>query len=192
MFLYQILIGATPTGRNTEQHDTFFGIANNLTDILPQLKTFWPEAADKMHIDGFRKCTAVQNYKIEIVAKTTTNNNNLQLFFINLGGYKPNEFCEFHYPMLVVATNKSDAIAQAKQTAFYKHTGFEKAPSHIDDKYGIDVDDIHAIQDILHPNLKQQFSIAITPNTNNAIVDDELYLGYYTIQKIEKGIIEPS
>ena len=65
-----------------------------------------------------------------------------RLFFINLGGYKENEFEEYHYKMLTACEDKSVAIQAAKQTAFYKHTGFKGATSHIDDKYGVDVDDI--------------------------------------------------
>ena len=47
--------------------------------------------------------------------------------------------------MLSVGADKAAAIMQAKKTAFYKHTGFVGAPSHVDDKYGVDVDDLHEI-----------------------------------------------
>ena len=42
-------------------------------------------------------------------------------------------------------------IKVAKATTFYKHFSFEGATSHIDDKYGIDVDDIYNVNDILAP-----------------------------------------
>jgi hypothetical protein len=41
-----------------------------------------------------------------------------KLFFINLGGYKENEFNEHHYILLVVADNRQTTSAKAKQTTF--------------------------------------------------------------------------
>jgi hypothetical protein len=47
--------------------------------------------------------------------------------------------------MVIAAEDKSEAINLSKQTAFFRHTGFKGATSHIDDKFGIDVDDIYEI-----------------------------------------------
>lgn len=47
----------------------------------------------------------------------------------------------------------------AKETAFYLHTGFEGAISHIDDKYGLDVDDLYEIYDILPVADKEKYSV---------------------------------
>jgi hypothetical protein len=184
MYLYQVLIGCTPKGRHTEQHDVYFGIANCIANIIDQLKQFWPEAADNMHIDGFKRITCLDGFAIQVVEKTSMQDKPQQLFFINLGGYKQNELEEYHYKMVVVATDKAAAIKVAKQTAFYKHTGFKGAESHIDDKYGIDVDDVHAIQDILPAHLQQQYQIVITPTENTT--EDTLHLGYYQLRKVAK------
>jgi hypothetical protein len=44
------------------------------------------------------KFAVVDNFSIEIIAKEAVENTNLDhLFFINLGGYKENEFEEYHY-----------------------------------------------------------------------------------------------
>ena len=40
MKLFYILLGATPKGRNIEQHDVFFGIAENVKDLFPAIKDF--------------------------------------------------------------------------------------------------------------------------------------------------------
>ena len=105
----------------------------------------------------------------------------MKLFFINLGGYKPGEFEEFHYKMIVAAENKPAASKAAKDTAFYKHTGFKTAPAHIDDKYGIDVDDLHEVQDILTPADQDQYSIQLKASMGPQIVDS-LQLGYFPIR----------
>jgi Domain of Unknown Function (DUF1543) len=184
MHLYQILIGCTPPGRNIEQHDMFFAIADSIANCIPQMKTFWPEVAETMHADGFRKVTNVDGFAVSIEPIDCSIKTESNLFFINLGGYKQNEFEEFHYKMVIAAKSKSAAIKQAKETAFYKHTGYKGAESHIDDKYGIDVDDVHAIQDILHPSLKAKYKIVLQANYGGA--EDEINLGYFQLKKLEK------
>lgn len=177
-----ILLGCKPAGRNTEQHDLFFGIGRTLTDIKQDLLDFWKEANGKIHIDGWREVQFVDGYKIEVLRRGDATASQQKLFFINLGGYKPNEFEEFHYKLLVVAYNKGEAIQQAKQTAFYKHTGFEGAVSHIDDKYGVDVDDIYEIEDILPSRLKENYGILLTKA--GSVQEDALHLGYLKLDKL--------
>jgi Domain of Unknown Function (DUF1543) len=189
MKLFKVLIGCKPKGRQTEQHDVFFGVAENMQALVPQLKTFWPEAVETMHFDAFREVTMVGEYSVSISYKETAEASDAKLFFINLGGYKPSEFDEFHYKIIVAATDKATAIQQAKQTTFYKHCGFKGATSHIDDKYGIDVDDAYAIEDILAPGLKEKYAIVVK-KTNNIVHNDTLHLGYYKLSKIENGLIE--
>lgn len=183
--LYMVLIGCKPKGRHTEQHDVFFGIASSMEELIPAIKSFWPEAKGKMHIDGWRVVNNVNGYTIKILPKTENQvKSENQLFFINLGGYKPYEFEEFHYKMLVAAKTKNEAIKMAKQTTFFKHTGFDGAFSHIDDKYGIDVDDIYQIDEILSAESKQNFQIITEPDGQNTI-PDEMHLGYFPLKTFE-------
>jgi Domain of Unknown Function (DUF1543) len=182
--LFMILLGCKPTGRNTEQHDIFFGIAKELKDLVPQIKASWKNSG-KIHLDAFRTVTNVDGYAITIKEKTDKTTNAKNLFFLNLGGYKENHFDEFHYKMLIVASEKAKAIQTAKQSAFFIHTGFgKKATSHIDDKYGVDVDDIFDIKDILSQEMKDQFSIEISAEVNEELPADEISLGYYKIDEL--------
>jgi len=181
--LYMILLGCKPHGRNTEQHDLFFGIGRTLSDVKNDILDFWKEANGKIHIDAWRQVHVVDGYKIQVVEKQNTDRSgNEKLFFINLGGYKKNEFEEYHYKLLTISPEKGIAIQKAKQTAFYKHTGFEGATSHIDDKYGLDVDDIYEIEDILPFHLKQQYRIQLIKTEDEK--EDELHLGYMKIDKL--------
>ena len=182
MKLYMIMVGCRPKGRFTEQHDIFFGIGNSLSELVPQIKSFWPEAKGRIHIDAWREVNCVDNFKIEIVSKENEFANASQLYFINLGGYKENEFEEYHYKIVTTGTTLAEATKKAKATSFYKHYGFKGATSHIDDKYGIDVDDIYNIEDILSPELKEKFALKIT-ETENAI-EDKLHIGYLKLEKI--------
>jgi Domain of Unknown Function (DUF1543) len=183
--LFMLLLGASPQGRNTEQHDVFFGIGEELRDLVPAIYAFWPEAKTKLHIDAWREVTCVNGYSVKVLPRTnhqaSTKYDN-RLFFINLGGYKSQEFDEYHYKMIVACAHKGVAIQEAKQTAFYKHTGCEGASSHIDDKYGVDVDDLYEITDILPADTKDRFSIMVNPGEGEP--DDEIHLGYFKLEKL--------
>ncbi|WP_396138823.1 DUF1543 domain-containing protein [Flavobacterium sp.] len=181
--LYMIMLGCTPKGRFTEQHDIFFGIGTSLKALVPDMKAFWPEAKGKIHIDAWRKVTCVDGFSIEVVSKTEKMAQEEQLFFLNLGGYKEGEFEEYHYKVLVVATTKAEAIKKAKQTTFYKHYNFKGAASHIDDKFGVDVDDIHNIEEILSDAFKSEYGLQI--KKTNTISEDEKHIGYLKIDTIK-------
>jgi len=179
-----LLLGCKPAGRNTEQHDTIFVIGNSLKELIPQIEESWPNAG-KIHIDGWREVNFVDGFSIQVVSNPVQQERNThKLFFLNLGGYKENEFEEFHYKMLSVSADKGEAIQQAKQTVFYKHTGFDGADSHIDDKYGVDVDDIYEIEDILPTSIKEQFHIRIERLPDPELKTDELHLGYFKLSAL--------
>lgn len=181
--LYLLVLGATPEGRLIEQHDVFFGVGHNLKELVPQIKAFWPEAKGKIHIDSYREITNVDGYQIKVVERQESNNA-LRLFFINLGGYKFNELEEHHYKVVAVAENMAEASKISKKTAFYKHYGFKGAASHIDDKYGLDVDDIYNVNDLLPSDFLSKYSLEISEDA--AIPQDELHIGYLKIEKVEK------
>ncbi|CAM3628095.1 DUF1543 domain-containing protein [Pontibacter korlensis] len=178
------MLGCRPAGRNTEQHDMFFSIADSVKDLVPEIKAFWPEAKGNIHVDAWREVTQVNGHSISVVPKETGEPaaDAEKLFFLNLGGYKPNEFDEFHYKMLAVAQDSAGAVKQAKSTAFYKHTGFKGATSHIDDKFGVDVDELYPVQDILPEEVKQKYSLKITLGAGGA--EDEMHLGYFQLHKL--------
>jgi hypothetical protein len=185
--LFMLMLGCRPAGRNTEQHDIFFGIGHAVKDLVPDIKAFWPEAKGNIHVDAWREVTQVNGYGVSVIpkeehAESTAEAGADKLFFLNLGGYKPGEFDEFHYKMLVVAADQASAIQQAKQTAFYQHTGFKGATSHIDDKFGVDVDDLFQVKDILPEEVKRRYSLQIKPGNSGS--EDELSLGYFQLHTL--------
>jgi ABC-type uncharacterized transport system ATPase subunit len=86
--------------------------------------------------------------------------------------------------MLTVAENLAIASKNAKSTTFYKHCGFKGATSHIDDKYGIDVDDIYKVSDILPIQYKELYSLKIT-TVKTFFEEDQLHIGYLKLDKID-------
>ena len=181
--LYMVMLGCRPPGRLTEQHDIFFGIGNSLKELIPQMKKFWPEAKGKIHIDAWRTVTQVDGYDIEIVAKDPSSVGTQNLFFINLGGYKENEFEEYHYKVLAVGETLAEASKKAKNDAFFKHFSFKGATSHIDDKYGIDIDEAFNVKEILADVYTENYRINIILSTKKE--EDTLHIGYLKLDKIE-------
>jgi hypothetical protein len=181
-----LLLGCKPKGRLTEQHDIFFGIAGSLKELIPQINSFWKEAKGNIHIDAWREVRAVDGYSLTILPRTDTEaqTGSLRLFFINMGGYKPDEFDEHHSKIIVVTASLAEAIKKAKSTLFYKETGFKGAASHIDDKYALDVDDIFEVSDILPEESKTKYYLELLP-LKKAGASDEIHLGYLQLSKIK-------
>ena len=182
MKLFYVIIGATPKGRNIEQHDVFFGIAENLKDLVPAMKNFWKEAEGKIHIDCYQEVQFADGYEIKIIEKTSQISEN-NLFFINLGGYKPGHFEEFHEQHLMVGKSMGEIVKRVKQTEFYKTMGFKNAESHIDDKYGVDIDDIYKVNDILPKEMKEKYSL-ILEKSQAENQENLMKIGYLKIDKV--------
>lgn len=182
--LFMVLLGSKVPERNVEQHDYFFGIANSLAELVPQLKAFWPEAGSSLHIDGWREVNLVDGYQITVTEKTENPVGCLnKLFFINLGGYQRGKLEEQHYTILCVKPDKAQAIQDSKKTIFFKSNSIKGANSHIDEKYGIDVDDVYRLEDILATDLKASYHIQISPAAND-VTEDHVHLGYFRLDKI--------
>ncbi len=183
MKLFYVILGATPKGRNIEQHDVFFGIAESLKGLVPDMKDFWKEAEGKIHLDCYQEVKFADGYEVKIVEKGEKASQE-QLYFLNLGGYKPGFFEEFHEQHLMVGTSMGEIVKRAKATEFYQTMGFEGAVSHIDDKHGVDIDDIYNVNDILPASMKEKFSIVLT-KSDVADQKNPMGLGYLKIDKIQ-------
>ncbi len=181
--LYMLLLGSKAPKRNVEQHDYFFGIAHSLKELVPEIKAFWPESGASIHVDGWREVNQVDGYQIKILPRTSTPETSPhQLFFTNLGGYHDGKLAEQHYIVLSVKDDRASAIQDAKKTVFFKTNSIKGANAHIDEKYGIDIDDIYRVEEILSPVFKAKYLIEITPHS--ALPEDEIHLGYFKLDKL--------
>jgi hypothetical protein len=177
MKLYMFLLGCKPEGRHTEQHDVFFGIGASVKELVPAIKAFWPEGKEGIHIDAWREVTRVSGFRVVVrPLEAAQPENAARLFFMNLGGYKAGEFEEFHYKVLSIANDKNNAIKEAKQMSFFKHSD----SPHVDDKYGVDVDDMYEVADILPQSVKTQYRLQIE-KAEDTDAEDVLHLGYFKL-----------
>jgi hypothetical protein len=187
--LFMLMLGCKPPGRYTEQHDVMFTIAEDFLGTETDARAFWREA-EKIHIDAWRTVTVVGGYKISIVTKVSEKKESkLKLFFINLGGYKAGAFDEFHYKVLVVAESISEANKLATESTFcLHHPGLSKnSLPHVDDKYGVDVDDSYQVAEILPAYLKEEYSILIEDILfEKDPTEDPISLGYQRYEKLKK------
>lgn len=190
--LYMVQLGGRPKGRLIEQHDIFFGVANQVSELIADINGHWPEVKNKWHIDSYRAVTKVDGYAIKLAESTNVEktDRDLKLFFINLGGYQQGSFEEFHYKLLVVAASQADAIKQAKQSDFYKQFTFKdktssfNAASHIDDKFEVDIDDIYNVGDLIS---NVQLLIEPISDTDDLdVMEDKEYVGYLSIKNLRK------
>ncbi|RAJ24624.1 DUF1543 domain-containing protein [Pedobacter cryoconitis] len=182
--LFMILLGSKAPRRNVEQHDFFFGIGYNLKELVPAIRSFWPEAGNSIHLDGWREITLVDGYQVKVVLKEEASVlSSRKLFFINLGGYQADILEEQHYTVLSVHEERTQAIQEAKKTVFFKQNKVKGAGSHIDEKYGIDVDDIYKIEDILADEFKDKYHLSVTPAAGQE--KDIIHLGYLKLDKLK-------
>ena len=191
--LFMVQLGGRPKGRLIEQHDIFFGVANEVRELIDDINQHWPEVKNKWHIDSYRAISKVDNYAIKLVESSSEVEcgSDLKLFFINLGGYQRGSFEEFHCKLLIVAATQADAIKQAKQSQFYKQFTYEdkdspfNAASHIDDKFEVDIDDIYNVNDLI-----SNVRLLIEPMANDSHklvnADDKEYVGYLSIKNLRK------
>lgn len=179
MNLYMVILGCNLPNRHIEQHDVFFNVGTDLLSLKQSMYDFWPEAGEKLHIDSYRAVSRVGNYEIKIVDRGNWDTQNeLNLYFLNLGGYKPNDMEEYHYKQLVVAKSIEEAIATATENTFYKH----HSEPHVDNKYGMDVDDIYLVSDILPIHIKDKYSLHIV-ESHAPNKEDDLVIGYIKLSE---------
>jgi hypothetical protein len=180
--LFMVLLGANPKGRIVEQHDYFFGIAASLKELVPAIRDSWPEGGQTIHIDGWREVTSVDGHTVRVGLKNEVAGSVKKLFFINLGGYQTGKLEEQHYTLLTVQNDRLPAIKESMKSHFYKTNNSIGAHSHIDEKYGVDVDDMYRLDDVLAPYLKEKYQIIIAPAESP--VEDPINLGYFKLDRI--------
>ncbi len=178
MKLFYAILGATPPGRHIEQHDVFFGIAERLEDLYDEMRSFWADA--KIHIDCFQEVLFADGYEVRIV-EGVADPQAEQLFFINLGGYKPGHFVEYHEMHLMVGPALSEIIKRVKQTEFYRTMGFKNAMSHIDEKFGVDIDDVYNVNDLLSAETKSRYSIVLKKSEAED-QENPMKIGYHRLR----------
>ncbi len=114
MNLYMFYIGGNAGKSNIEVHDIQFVAANEPQDAWPALREAWFGDKDKLHIDGYSRITWVNGYSVTLSPEPSPTAN--RLFFVNVGGYRPDTLAELHEFDLFVAQDAQQARKNALQT----------------------------------------------------------------------------
>lgn len=193
--LYMCLIGCKPAGRHIEQHDIFFGIAATATELIRQMEAFWPDGG-RLHLDAWRRVSCVGGVEVQVRQKSaeglnaqkwkaSSKESDRKLYFINLGGYQEGKFEEYHHKLITVQPGKAAAIKAAKQEGFF----IQAAGSHVDDQYGVDIDDLYNVEDILPEALKAEYCLIFKDIPEQEALnnqEDTWQIGYTKLSQLEK------
>lgn len=115
--LYAVMLGGKHPKANIEVHDVVFAVGDSLQDVYPQLKQQWFGAAKGLHIDAWMAIDGIEQYQVHL-SPVAPDPAVPRLYFINLGGYLPDEFGEAHHYVLIVAQSKMQARGRAR--GFFK------------------------------------------------------------------------
>ena len=97
---------------------------------------------DKVHIDAWTQVRYVDGYRVTIrEGSVPQTEDSLKLFFINLGGYRENEFEEHHRKLFMVAPKISEVFERIMALDFMK----EYSPDALGIAGGAHLDDQHRI-----------------------------------------------
>ena len=115
MNLFFIYVGGKTATSLIEVHDIHFAIGEKIEDTYDQIRKQWWGTPESLHLDAWGVIKNVDQYNVVLKSEPVIDSVN-KLYFINLGGYDPNEFTELHKNLLVVAENEGEAKLKAKTT----------------------------------------------------------------------------
>jgi len=151
MKLFVFYIGGSTETSLIELHDVRICAADSMEATYDDIRRTWWGTPESLHLDCWGELTAADGHRIALSAEKPAGAD--KLWFVNLGGYDPDDFAEQHKNVFVVAPTKSKAKARAlKQVLHWK--------SHHED-YSYDVEQMTCVDDIL---AKQGLYIQLTPD----------------------------
>ena len=119
-----VVLGGKANKSNIELHDVRWVIGSKIEDTNNVLRENWFGSFEGLHIDSYKKINYVDGYKINLKNIENENLKNhkfhdvnyqqMNLWFVNIGGYDPNSMQEKHEFGLVVAKSPLEAKNKAK------------------------------------------------------------------------------
>ncbi len=115
MNLFVVYVGGKTETSLIEVHDIHFALGEKIEDTYDQLRKQWWGTPKSLHLDAWGAVKSVDGYDVILKLEPVTHPTK-KLFFLNLGGYDPEQFTELHKNMFVVAEHEGDAKIKAKET----------------------------------------------------------------------------
>ncbi|WP_334174047.1 DUF1543 domain-containing protein [Pseudoxanthobacter sp.] len=114
MKLFMFSIGGDFRNANIELHDVRFSAGECAEDCYPDLRAQWWGEPASLHLDCWGELRQADGHDIVLRREPPAGGD--RLFFVNLGGYDPDEFAELHRNVLLVAPDAATAKARALST----------------------------------------------------------------------------
>lgn len=112
--LFMVYLGGQAPGSNIEVHDVRFVVGETIEATFGDLRSQWFGLPEGLHMDCYAHIESVDGYRIELSDAPVSSD--LQLYFVNLGGYHPDVLGELHQDGLFVAESSAKAKAKALHT----------------------------------------------------------------------------
>ena len=109
--LFLVVLGGRAPGVHIELHDVRFVVGLTLDDTLPALRRQWFGRRRGLHIDSYMVVRQVGHFFVHLRPEPWAGPE--RLWFVNVGGYRPERLAEDHAFGLVVATTAAGAKRQA-------------------------------------------------------------------------------
>jgi hypothetical protein len=118
--LFMVYLGGSAPSANLELHDVQFVIAPRIEDTYQQLIGNWFGNKKGLHLDAYKAIVGADGYAISL--HDTPPEQDLRLYFVNVGGYHKDNLAELHEFGLFVAPNPTAAKIKAKQSLLQNAT----------------------------------------------------------------------
>jgi len=129
--LFAVYLGGRAPRCNIELHDVAFVVGRSIEDTYTQLLDDWFGSPESLHLDSWFEVRVVDGHAVTL--SEAAQNSPKKLYFVNVGGYLPDKFIEFHETGFVVA----ETLREAKDTARKKLlVGMQSV--HTDDVFDVD------------------------------------------------------
>ena len=150
--LFLVVLGGRLAGAQIELHDVRFVAGASIDDTLPALRRQWFGARKGLHLDSWMAVRFVDGYRVELRPEPFAGPE--RLWFVNMGGYDPQQLAELHAFGVFVATSPQAAKAAARRRLLPQALERHK-------------DDLHGVEDALAGGvddcLEVQLSLAADP-----------------------------
>ncbi|MEB3317149.1 MAG: DUF1543 domain-containing protein [Cyanobacteriota bacterium] len=138
--LFLVVLGGRLPGAHIELHDVRFVAGHSLDDTLPALRRQWFGRRRGLHIDSFMAVRQVGQFAVDLRREPWVGRE--RLWFVNVGGYRPERLAEEHAFGLVVdataAGAKRQALAAWLPEAVSRHKDDLRALEGVDDCLALD------------------------------------------------------
>lgn len=116
--LFLVVLGGRMEGCLIEQHDVRLVVGTCLEATIPELRRQWRGLRRGLHIDSWVRVERLEGYRVSLRPTPSSDPSvaGERLWFVNIGGYDPDQLLEQHAFGLFVARSAQAARAKARRT----------------------------------------------------------------------------